>query len=62
MTDETTRDEEFHEEAGEMGAESTRAMAGPCNVWPPFSGCCGQGKAWVRIGGRWICKPQPGCP
>lgn len=62
MSDETREIEESTEESCLCSGETVRGMAGPCGVWPPYAGCCGGGKAWVRIGGRWLCKPQPGCP
>ena len=61
MKDQTTTEEQTTEEET-AGVDDTRNMAGPCDVWPPSVGCCGGGKAWVRIGGRWICKTMPGCP
>ena len=61
MKDQTTTEEQAVEEEA-AGVDDTRNMAGPCDTWPPVAGCCGGGRAWVRLGGRWICKPMPGCP
>lgn len=55
MTEENKVEEQL-EEMPVDASEDTELCSGPCDVWPPAEGACGNGKNWIRIRGRWVCK------